>query len=154
MIRHGMTIGEVAQTVGVSTKTIRFWEIRKLVPKVERSPAGYRLFTDIQLARIQFIRQGQRLGLTLSEIGEILSVQDAGKTPCAKVLQVIDRHIEQIDRTLDDLRRLRQTLVDAQSTANQDCSDRTQRTVCPIIRRADRAPSEHYRIDSDQSGDP
>lgn len=129
----GMTVGEVAGRVGVSSKAVRLWEARGLVPAAERSPAGYRLFSEPDVARLLFIRQAKSLGLRLAEIGEILSLRHAGQTPCGRVSQLIDARINQIDQAIDDLHRLRETLVDARTVANDNHRDQTGRIGCPII---------------------
>jgi len=73
-----MTVGETARAVGVSTKAIRVWESRGLIPAAERTATGYRSFTATDLDRLRFIRQAKTLGLTLSEIGRIIATQYAG----------------------------------------------------------------------------
>lgn len=131
-----ITVGKAAEIVGVSTRTIRLWEARGLVPEAERTPAGYRLFTDADLARLQFIRRAKSLGLTLSEIREVFDLQRAGTTPCERVSRLIDGHIAQIDRALDDLWELRQMLTAARSAASNAPQGKTDTIVCHIIESA------------------
>jgi MerR family copper efflux transcriptional regulator len=128
-----VTVGKAAAEVGVSSKTIRLWEARGLVPEVARTLTGYRLFTENDLARLQFIRQAKNLGLTLSEIGEILFLQGVGETPCGRVSQLIERRIVKIDRMIDELRQLRYTLTSAQEMEDVKCSDQSAPLVCSII---------------------
>jgi len=54
-----MRIGELAGRAGVSAKTIRFWEERRLLLLPARTPAGYRDYDPAVLERIAFIRQAQ-----------------------------------------------------------------------------------------------
>lgn len=131
-----MTVGEVVGKVGISSKTVRLWEARGLIPEAERSSTGYRLFSEPDIARLQFICQAKSLGLTLAEIGEILSLRHAGQTPCERVSQLIDARIVQIDQAIDDLHRLRETLADARNVTNDDPRDGTGLLGCHIIERS------------------
>src|SRR5690606_14192146 len=61
-------VSEVARTTGISVRTLHYYdEIRLLVPK-ERTSAGYRLYNDDDLLRLQQLLIGRELGLTLEEI--------------------------------------------------------------------------------------
>ncbi len=84
-----ITVGEAARVIGVSAKAIRLWEAKGLIPAAKRTTAGYRSFTDTDLARLRFIRQAKALGLTLEEIRSIVATQRAGSSPCDRVRQAI-----------------------------------------------------------------
>ena len=68
------TVGHVADVFGVTVRTLHHYdEIGLLVPS-ERSAAGYRLYTDGDLRRLQQIVVYRRLELPLEEIGSLLEV--------------------------------------------------------------------------------
>lgn len=69
---HLMTIGEIARRSGFSIRTLRFYERRGVLPPTARRPSGYRLYGDVELRRLAFIRQAKALGLTLEAIRELL----------------------------------------------------------------------------------
>ena len=71
-------IGEIAHTVGVTTRTLRYWqEINLLVPHGKRAGTE-RLYREEDITRAQHIRELQALfGFTLAEIGVILKAEDA-----------------------------------------------------------------------------
>jgi DNA-binding transcriptional MerR regulator len=129
-----VTIGRAAIEAGVSTCSIRLWEAKGLVTNIERTGTRYRLFSDHNIARLKFIRQAKALGLTLGEIGGVLDIQDAGLSPCPRVVQVIDARLEAVDRAMADLIRLRQALVVARDGARRpDTAEKATATSCPII---------------------
>lgn len=71
------TVGQVAETYGLTVRTLHHYdEIGLLVPS-ERTPAGYRLYTDADLERLQQIVVYRRLELPLEEIAALLSSGDA-----------------------------------------------------------------------------
>lgn len=128
-----MTVGTAAEAAGVSPKAVRLWESKGLLPPAERTEAGYRLFAEDDLAVLRFIRQARALGLSLAEIKDILGLQRDGAAPCDRVTEVLDTHIAEIDRTLADLRRLRQSLVSVRSAARETRSRGGTAVVCHII---------------------
>jgi DNA-binding transcriptional MerR regulator len=79
-------IGEVSIRSGLPVKTIRYYtDIGLLNPQVRRSPSGYRLYESDVLNRLTFIRRTQALGLSLSEIRDILEIHDHGNLPCGLI---------------------------------------------------------------------
>ena len=127
------TVSQATQQAGVTRKAIRTWEDKGLLPPAERTEAGYRLFTGDDIAVLRFIRQARTLGLTLAEINDILGLQRGGAQPCGGVTQLLDAHIDQIDRTLAELRQLRRTLLGARHIADQTRRAGGDAVVCRII---------------------
>jgi DNA-binding transcriptional MerR regulator len=126
-----MRIGELANKLGINTKTIRYYEDIALIPAAPRSPAGYREYSDTDAARLKFIKTAQRLGLSLDEIGEILSLRDRGERPCAYVSDVINEQLRSVERRIAELRALRTELRDLRSAA--DTIPEVDGATCRII---------------------
>ncbi len=127
------TIGDAAKAIGVSAKAIRIWEAKGLLPPAERTDAGYRLFSEHDIAILRFILRARTLGLTLAEIKDILDLHRLGNPPCEQVTALLDKHIRDIDRAIADLRALRTTLAAALQTARSDQRRGQAATVCRII---------------------
>ncbi len=117
----------------MTPKAVRLYEAKSLLPRAERTEAGYRLYSSQDVEVLQFIRQAKALGLSLEEIKEILDLQRCGEQPCGQVLRLLDQHIEGINRTMADLRALRARLVTARDTARQSARQGELATVCRII---------------------
>lgn len=77
-----MRISQLAERSGVPATTLRFYESSGLL-SAERSDAGYRLYGDDAVRRLEFIGAAKHLGLPLEEIAELLAVWEAGA--CAEV---------------------------------------------------------------------
>ena len=129
----GMTVGAAAQAAGVSSKSVRLWESKGLLSPADRTEAGYRLFTDQDVAVLRFIRQAKALDLSLAEIKDILDLQRGGATPCGRVTELLDTHIADLDRTLTDLRQLRRSLIAARRTAREGQRRGDTAVVCQLI---------------------
>lgn len=69
------TVKDVARIAGVSVRTLHYYDEIALLTPSDRTPAGYRLYDENDLLRLQQIRIGRSLGLALEEIR--LSLDDA-----------------------------------------------------------------------------
>ena len=114
-----MRIGELAERVGVNPRTVRYYEGIGLLPDPERLPSGYRDYTEDDVERLGFIRTAQRLGLSLSEISEILGFREQGERPCDYVLTVLDRQVADLDRRMAEMAELRRELIALKDEADQ-----------------------------------
>ncbi len=130
-----LKIGEVAARSGMSVKTIRYYEdIGLLAPAVKRSESGYRLFSSQILSRLAFIKRAQSLGLSLSEIQEILNIHDSGQLPCEPVKGRLLAKVEAIASQIEALEILRTELKGLISGwQEQPPSHRISQTLCPNI---------------------
>lgn len=128
-----ITVGEAARRGGLTQKAVRLYETRGLLPPARRTEAGYRTYSQHDLELLRFIRRARSLGLRLEEIKDILDLERGGTQPCQKVLQLLGSHIEEIDRTIRDLRALRKTLVQARAAAEASDQRGEGAVVCRII---------------------
>ena len=71
-----MTIGEVARRAGVAPTTLRYYEQIGLLPEQTRTPAGYRLYDDRDLLRLQHALRLRALGFQLHEVAAMLDDPD------------------------------------------------------------------------------
>jgi DNA-binding transcriptional MerR regulator len=69
-------IGEVVDTVGLSLRTVRFYEEAGLVIPVARTAGGFRLYDDESVARLRLIMQMKPLGFTLDEMRLLIEARD------------------------------------------------------------------------------
>ncbi len=69
-----MRIRHVAERAGLSIDAIRFYEKQGLLDRdhIQRSPNGYRDYSEQAIERLRMIRQAQTAGFTLAEIQELL----------------------------------------------------------------------------------
>jgi DNA-binding transcriptional MerR regulator len=133
-----MLIGQLAREVGVATSAIRFYEETGLLPEPERTPSGYRSYDPSVVDRLVFIRAGQAVGLTLTELKEVLGIRDRGQAPCSHVAQLIDRRVDEIDQRIRDLRHLRKDLTRlAEAASSFDPTECPPESVCRILSPTD-----------------
>ena len=130
-----LKIGEVAASSGLPVKTIRYYEeIGLLIPTVERSQVGYRLFDEKVLNRLAFIKRAQSLGLALNEVKTILTVHDEGELPCCEVKQHLEDKVAIVTQQIQALEMLRAELNGILSGWQEHPpSHLIEQTICPNI---------------------
>lgn len=110
-----LRISKLARQAGVTAKAIRFYEAAGVLPPPARSPNGYRLYGRDAVDPLRFIKQAQGLGLTLTEIKEIVAIRQGGRPPCRHVYGLLQEKATELDQKLRDLmllrRRIRQSLA-------------------------------------------
>jgi MerR family transcriptional regulator, copper efflux regulator len=110
MSREGLLIGEVANRTGATRKALRLYEEAGILAAPRRTISGYRIYAMETLDLLAFVRQAQRLGFSLDEIKEIVSIQRSGRLPCPHVHDLVLRKRADLDRKLEDLGEMRKRL--------------------------------------------
>ena len=59
-----MRIGQLAETVGLPTSTIRFYEQKGLMPAADRTAKGYRKYDSQSVERLKMIKFATSLGFS------------------------------------------------------------------------------------------
>ena len=107
-----LTISEVAKRSGVAASALRFYEDRDLITS-ERAGSGHRRYPRSVLRRIAFIVFAQRIGLSLSEIGEELAKLPPDRAPNRSDWSRLSAGwTSRIDERISELERLRAGLTE------------------------------------------
>ncbi len=135
-MNKSMKIGELAKATGLTTKTIRYYELHRLLEDPERTESGYRMYGEADVERLEFVKKAKRLGLSLEEIREILILNEQSQAPCVHVLALLDRKLEHVDDIIRELEEFRRELmrlrVESQVRLEQLPEDAR---ICGIIER-------------------
>ncbi|MFI7497448.1 MerR family transcriptional regulator [Streptomyces sp. NPDC049687] len=106
-----MRIGELAEAVGVTTRTVRHYHHLDLLPEPERRPNGYRRYTLRHAVTLARIRRLTELGLGLAEVRDVVA-DDAGKD-LVEVLTELDEDLARQETAIRDRRARLRALLDA-----------------------------------------
>ena len=129
-----MLIGQVADALGIPTRTIRFYERKGLVPEPQRADNGYRVYDNTTLARLGFIRSAQAAGLTLAEIVSIIHVRDDGSAPCSHVDALLETKLADVRARRRHLAELESELVQLlDRSSHLDPADCAAGEICNIF---------------------
>ena len=100
--RMHYTVGDLAQSAGLTVRTLHHWDEIGLLRPAERSAAGHRRYSPGDVERLYRIVALRRLGLPLEEIGTALEGEDLRAAVAA--------HLERVRRELARTRSLQQRL--------------------------------------------
>lgn len=127
MTQESFTIGTLAKMAGVNVETIRFYQRRGLLAEPARPLKGVRRYTERDAQRVRFIKQGQKLGFSLGELIELLSLEDGQH--CREARDIALKKLSSIRERIEGLRSIEKTL----SELAESCSKNTGAVSCPII---------------------
>lgn len=99
-------IGEVAESVGLSIRTIRHYDELGLVEPSGRSPGGFRLYTAADVERLRLVKRLKPLQFSLEEIQDLLATLDAvtGGTASPDDIARLEKFASSAEERCDDLR--------------------------------------------------
>jgi DNA-binding transcriptional MerR regulator len=103
-------IGELAAKVGLTERTIRYYEERGLLESVKRLDGGQRVYTDDDVRRLKFIQKLKVLGLSLAEMQELETLYGRHHTNAKvlpRVIELLDAHLATVSERLRELTALR-----------------------------------------------
>ena len=120
------TASAAAKAAQVNVETLRYYEREGLLPRPPRGANGYRQYDEAALKRLRFIRRAQALGFSLSQVRELLRLDDG--LNCGAAQTLAREKLDGIERQIADLRRMRSRLKQTLAACEQG-----GRTRCPLI---------------------
>jgi MerR family transcriptional regulator, repressor of the yfmOP operon len=106
-------IGDVAKRVGMTPRTIRYYEDIGLLNSVRRVEGGRRIYTDEDIRRLKFIERLKLLGLTLDEMKELEELYvncRSNDRVLPHLLQLLDKHLDSIVSKMEQLKMLQRDI--------------------------------------------
>ena len=107
-----MRIGELAERAGTTTRTLRYYESRGLLP-ARRGGNGYRTYDESDLKLLRQIRTLQDFGFDLEETRPFVECLRAGHPEgdsCPASLAVYRRKLDELDALIGELQAVRATI--------------------------------------------
>lgn len=113
---ESIQIGKLAKQLGITTRTIRYYEEIGLMGPSERRGGGTRTYNPDDILRLKFILKLKELGISLKEMQELAENFDINKqnfhTLTPKLIEILDLHISKVDEKIANLSSLRNEIVE------------------------------------------
>ncbi|WP_037307453.1 MerR family transcriptional regulator [Ruegeria halocynthiae] len=122
------SIGELSRRTGTKVPTIRFYEDKGLLPKPQRTEGNQRRYDDVALKRLRFIRHGRDLGLPLSDVEALLSLEGAQGPDLNRAHDIAERQLVDLRERITQLRKL-----EAELTRITAACDGKHDHVCAVL---------------------
>ena len=107
-------IGDLAISLGLTTRTIRYWEEVGIIESVQRSDGATRGFTPYYVRRLKFIMKLKELGLTIKEMQDLYAAYGEAKQTermVPRLVEILDEHLDKIDEKMSKLASLRNEIL-------------------------------------------
>jgi DNA-binding transcriptional MerR regulator len=114
-------IGELANTLGLTTRTLRYWEEVGIIESVPRLDGATRGYTPYFVRRIRFIMKLKDFGLTIKEMQDLyVAYGEAKQTErmIPRLVEILDDHINKVDEKMAKLASLRKDIVEYRQKIN------------------------------------
>ena len=111
-------IGDLAISLGLTTRTIRYWEEVGIIESVQRSDGATRGFTPYYVRRLKFIMKLKELGLTIKEMQDLYAAYGEAKQTermVPRLVEILDEHIDTLDEKMSKLASLRSDIISYRS---------------------------------------
>lgn len=122
-----MNIGTASDYSGLPPKTIRYYEEIGLII-ADRAQNGYRDYTQADIHKLAFLHRARGLGFSIEECRQLLALYEDTSRASAEVKALAEQKVSEIDRKMQELRELRQTLGHLIKNCHGD-----DRPDCPIL---------------------
>lgn len=104
------TIGEMAKRLGIAPSTLRYYDQEGLLPFVERSSNGNRIFKDADYEWLQIIECLKKTGMQLKDIKQFIHMAMQGDETIDSRLQLIIKQQESVKQQILELQQTLETL--------------------------------------------
>jgi len=142
-----LTISQVAKAANVNVETIRYYEKRGLLCKLERNDSGYRQFSQSTIEDVLLIKRAQEIGFTLNEIKHLLAlIRQEEFYPTEAMHGFAIEKINEINETIARLEHFRALLQLAIATSRSQTHPKSKQD-CPVLNKIKRGGDDNGKID-------
>jgi MerR family Zn(II)-responsive transcriptional regulator of zntA len=129
-----MTVEDLSRRSGVSANTIRYYTRIGLLEPNRHPENGYRLFREADVTRLEFVGKAKVLGLSLSDILELIRTAERGGSACSLARALVARRAEEVRHKIAALQELHADMSVAISLWETiPNGPRDGRSICPLI---------------------
>lgn len=104
------TIGEMAKVLGLPTSTLRFYDKKGLLPFMERSSGGIRMFTDNDLECLRIVECLKQSGMSLADIKDFIRMTTEGDKTIDERLAMFRKRKEDVESQLEQMKKTLETI--------------------------------------------
>lgn len=97
------TVGEMAKKLNVAPSTLRYYDKEGLLPFVERSSGGIRMFKDEDMEWLEIIECLKKTGMSIKDIKIFIDWCVAGDSTIDKRLEIIEKQRETVEQQISEM---------------------------------------------------
>lgn len=100
------TVSEIAKELNVAPSTLRYYDKEGLLPFVERSPGGIRLFKDEDMSWLRIIECLKKTGMPIKDIKHFIDCCIVGDTAIDERLTIIENHRNDVIKQISEMQEM------------------------------------------------
>ncbi len=100
-----LTIEQVAEHIGLSVHTLRYYERIGLLDPVGRAASGHRRYAAKDLAWLEFLTRLRATGMSIRQMQEFAALRRQGDTTIAERRALLEAHQQMVQMHIEDLQR-------------------------------------------------
>jgi len=110
-----ISIGNLAKTIGITTRTLRYYEEMGIMSPPQRLEGAVRVYAPSDVRKLKFILRLKELGLSIREMQELDAVYAEAKETdrvIPRLIEMLDKHVNNLDEKMSKLASLRKEIID------------------------------------------
>lgn len=116
-----LTIGALAERVGLNVSAIRYYEEVGLIPKAERRPSGHRVYREEVQDILTLIRHCRDFGFSIDETRALASLSTSEDRDCVEARDIAQVHLDAVRAKLSELQNLERSLARFVNACSAQC---------------------------------
>ena len=127
--QENYSTADLMKQFDLGRNTLRLYEEMGLLSGIKRSLSGYRSFGKRHFEDLKFIIEAKKVGFTLHEIKDLLSIIRTQKMTCGTTSSKITKRVEEIEKEQQILQNKKEFLNDFLGT----CGSKDKTSECDVI---------------------
>jgi DNA-binding transcriptional MerR regulator len=104
------TISQVAEKMGVTVPTLRYYDKEGLLPFVDKKPDGTRVFKDEDFQWLEIITCMKNSGMPIKDIKKYMDFCQEGDTSLQERLEIFFERKEAVQKQMEELNKVMETI--------------------------------------------
>ncbi len=119
---RGLKIGELADRVGTSAPTIRYYEQIGLLRRAPRQAGNQRVYTRGDIERLTFTRRCREFDFSIDQVSALVALLDDPRSSCMEARDLAASHLDAVRVKMRELKALEKSLVSFVHACDTSCA--------------------------------
>jgi MerR family Zn(II)-responsive transcriptional regulator of zntA len=128
-----LLIHELSEKLDMTAKAIRYYEQAGIIPPPTRNKSNYRVYSEKDLKRLDFIKKARSVNFSLEDIKAIIGIKEEGKLPCNKVVGLLEEKITELDKQIEEMIKFRKQLAGTLDNFQKNFDQGKKGDICGFI---------------------
>lgn len=119
---NGIKIGALARQTGTNAPTIRYYEEIGLLRSADRQAGGQRVYGDLDVKRLTFIRRCREFGFSIDQVRSLVALVNDPALSCVHARDLAQEHLFAVRAKLAELRALERSIATFVANCDASCA--------------------------------